>query len=148
MKKLSLIFVSVIAMMAVACSGNSKSGEAQTATDSIATEEAIENVVIELAADQPLNFVGPLSTPIVVDFNATWCGPCQQFKPIFEKMAAKYDGKVKFISVDVDRCPEVATEYQVESIPTILFVSTDGNVNRSIGFMEEEPFETSIKALL
>lgn len=148
MKKLSLIFVSVIAMMAMACSGNSKSGEVQTATDSIATEEAIENVVIELAADQPLNFVGPLSTPIVVDFNATWCGPCQQFKPIFEKMAAKYDGKVKFISVDVDRCPEVATEYQVESIPTILFVSTDGNVSRSIGFMEEEPFETSIKALL
>lgn len=148
MKKLSLIFVSVIAMMAVACSGNSKSGDYQAATDSIAAEEAIENVVIELASDQPLNFAGPLSTPIVVDFNATWCGPCQQFKPIFEKMAAKYDGKVKFISVDVDRCPEVATEYQVESIPTILFVSTDGNVSRSIGFMEEEPFETSIKALL
>lgn len=148
MKKLSFILVSVIAMTLAACSGSSKSNDDQAAGDSIATETIAENTVIELAPDQPLDFTGPNSTPIVVDFNATWCGPCQKFKPIFEKMAAKYNGKVKFISVDVDRCPEVASNYQVESIPTILFVSTDGNVNRSIGFMEEDQFETSIKSLL
>lgn len=144
----SLLIVAAVAVTAslASCGGGQTKDSEKTATEAVETQK--ESPVIELAADESLDFVDPLSIPIVVDFNATWCGPCKQFKPIFDAMAEKYDGKVRFISVDVDKCPEVANQYQVQSIPTVLFVSTDCNVNRSVGFMNESELEEAIKAIL
>lgn len=138
----------IVAAVSVAVSFASCGGNRTENAEKAATETQKANPVIELAADEPLDFVGPLSMPIVVDFNATWCGPCKQFKPIFDAMAEKYNGRVRFISVDVDKCPDVANQYQVQSIPTVLFVSTDCNVNRSVGFMSESELEEAIKAVL
>lgn len=143
---LLIVAAVTVAVSVTSCSGNRTKDAEKSATETIETQKV--SPVIELAADEPLDFVGPLSMPIVVDFNATWCGPCKQFKPIFDAMAEKYDGKVRFISVDVDKCPDVATQYQVQSIPTVLFVSTDCNVNRSVGFMNESELEEAIKAVL
>lgn len=142
----SVLIVAVVALFFTSCGGSQVKDAERPVAEVAETQK--ESSVIELAAGESLDFVGPLSTPIVVDFNATWCGPCKQFKPIFDVMAEKYDGKVRFISVDVDKCPKVANQYQVQSIPTILFVSTDCNVSRSVGFMSESDFEEAIKAML
>ncbi len=149
MKKIQFALTAIavaVSLATASCNGSGRQDSQNAEVDSVEVDN--KAYVIELAANEPLDFIGPLSTPIIVDFNATWCGPCQQFKPIFEKMAEKYNGKVRFISVDVDRCRDVATEYQVESIPTVLFVSTDCNINRSVGFMNETEFEEAIKAIL
>ena len=77
----------------------------------------------------------------VIDFNATWCGPCKAFAPIFEAVGDEYAGKIKFESVDVDENPELAEKYDVQSIPMVVLLDKDGNVIDSyIGFMEEEQF--------
>ena len=57
--------------------------------------------------------------PVLVDFNATWCGPCKMMAPVFEELSEEYQN-VKFISCDVDECPETAREYGIMSIPTMI----------------------------
>lgn len=69
--------------------------------------------------------------PVIIDFNATWCGPCKTFKPVFNAAADQYKGKVKFVSIDVDKSPEVAALFGIQAIPTVLFLKTnaDGSIS-------------------
>ncbi|MDE6127538.1 MAG: redoxin domain-containing protein, partial [Muribaculaceae bacterium] len=85
---------------------------------------------------------------VVVDFNATWCGPCKQFAPNFEAVAEKYADKALFYSVDVDQHPELAAQYNVQSIPMVLFIRTDGQTATSLGFLEEAEFDTLVASQL
>lgn len=68
--------------------------------------------------------------PVVIDFNATWCAPCKQYAPVFHKVADQYVGKVKFISIDVDKAPGVAALFGLQSIPATVFLSeTNGTIS-------------------
>lgn len=62
--------------------------------------------------------------PVLVDFTATWCGPCKMLAPIVEQLAAEWQGKVRVVQLDVDDNPGLAADYQVMGVPTLmLFVS-------------------------
>lgn len=80
---------------------------------------------------------------VVVDFFATWCGPCKMFGPIFEKTAEKSD--ITFIKVDTDKHPHIAKEYGIMSIPTILLLDNGKVINKHIGFLNEIELENFIK---
>lgn len=58
--------------------------------------------------------------PVLVDFTATWCGPCRQLAPIVEKLADEYEGKAKVGKLDIDESPSVAAKYGIRSVPTVL----------------------------
>ncbi|MEM2722585.1 MAG: thioredoxin, partial [Thermoplasmata archaeon] len=58
--------------------------------------------------------------PVVVDFSATWCGPCRALEPNLEALSKEYEGKVKFVRVDVDENQELAVQYGIRSVPTLL----------------------------
>ena len=74
----------------------------------------------------------------VVDFNATWCGPCRMLAPILEDISDKYDGKVSFYSVDVDESPELAIQYRVNSVPCLVLLKDGQFTDQSIGFRPEQ----------
>jgi thioredoxin 1 len=90
----------------------------------------------------------PVNGPTVVDFYATWCGPCKQLAPILEKLEQKYQGRVSFIRIDVDEEPGLAQAFQVESIPTLFFITPAGVVDASIGLQSEGDLEAQIQAML
>lgn len=91
-----------------------------------------------------LNYKGA----VVVDFWATWCGPCRMMGPVIEKMAEKLAGKVKVGKVDVDKNEDLAMKYKVSSIPTIAFIKDGVLVGTSVGYKSEEEIEKLIYSKL
>ena len=73
--------------------------------------------------------------PVLVDFFATWCGPCKMLAPVIDQIASEYEGKVKVCKVDVDECREPAMEYGITSIPTLILFKGGKAVKTSLGFM-------------
>jgi len=71
------------------------------------------------------------SEPVLLDFSATWCGPCKQLAPIVEEIAREYSGRVKVGAVDVEESPDTAVRFKVMSVPTLILIK-DGEVRDQI----------------
>lgn len=76
--------------------------------------------------------------PAIVDFYATWCGPCRILKPRLEQIAREYEGQVNVYSIDVDRNMKPARAMKVEALPTIVMIPTKGNPTKSVGALSVE----------
>ena len=85
--------------------------------------------------------------PVLVDFWATWCGPCKALAPTLEKLSESYQGKVKFVKVDVDQNPEKAAQYGVRSIPTLVFFSNGKIKGQLVGNVSSSNIETLIRTV-
>lgn len=72
--------------------------------------------------------------PVLVDFWATWCGPCRMVAPIVEEIANEYDGRIKVGKVNVDEEPELAMQFRVASIPTLMVFKNGQLVNTAVGY--------------
>lgn len=86
--------------------------------------------------------------PVVLDFSATWCGPCQKIAPIIEELATEYEGKVNVCKCDVDENGELAAKFGVRNIPTILFIKNGEVVDKKVGAATKGEFNEKISALL
>ena len=79
----------------------------------------------------------------VVDFYATWCGPCRMFGPVFEEVSKDED--FNFVKLDVDKYSDIAREYGVMSIPTVILFENGNEVKRFTGFMSKDEFIKFLK---
>lgn len=84
-----------------------------------------------------------ISDVAVVDFYATWCGPCKMFGPIFEEVSTEND--INFVKVDVDNYSDIARKYGVMTIPTIILFKDGQEIKRHIGFMSKDEFNEFLK---
>lgn len=81
----------------------------------------------------------------VVDFFATWCGPCKMLTPILEELSEEMQDSVEFVKVDIDESMELAMEYQVTSVPTLVFIKDGQEVARKIGFSPKAALKEEIE---
>ena len=94
-----------------------------------ATDETFEQLVLQN------------EKPVVVDFWATWCGPCKMVAPEMEKIAAKYEGAVDVVKVDVDANPRISQAFNIMSIPTIAYFKPGAQPQGVVGFRPLEQLE-------
>ena len=88
------------------------------------------------------------SKPVVVDFGATWCGPCQMVAPIIEELAGEYDGRVVIGKCDVDQDSDLPGRFNVRNIPTILFIKNGEGVSKLVGAQSKDVLKKAIEGLL
>ena len=86
--------------------------------------------------------------PTIVDFTASWCGPCQRISPILEELAKEYEGQITIYKVDVDKEKGLAHAFNVSSIPAVLYIPLEGEPVMTVGARGKERFKEEIKTLL
>jgi len=95
------------------------------------------------------NFANTIKEGVVlVDFWAPWCGPCRMISPIIEELAEEYEGKATIAKVNTDEAPEVAAQFGIRSIPTILFFKDGNLVDQMVGAAPKQAFEQKLNELL
>jgi thioredoxin 1 len=86
--------------------------------------------------------------PTIVDFWASWCGPCRMIAPVFEELSSQYSGKVKFAKVNVDENPKIPANYGVRGIPTLIMFKEGKVVDQVVGAVPKNQLENVVKKVL
>lgn len=86
--------------------------------------------------------------PVLVDFWAPWCGPCRMMSPIVEELAKEYNGKAKICKMNTDENPQMAQEYSISAIPTLLFFKDGKVVKEIVGLQSKEELKEILDSLL
>jgi thioredoxin 1 len=110
-----------------------------------AMNESSQNVT-RIAETQFAGEVEKGTGPVVVDFYATWCGPCKMLSPRLDKLAGEFSGKIKFVKVNVDEAQELAGRFRVEGIPTLLFMKNGKVEDRVTGLLPEDALKARLDA--
>ena len=92
--------------------------------------------------------VAESTVPVLIDFWATWCGPCQMMGPIVDGIAEDYDGKVKVMKLNVDANPVTPGKFGIRGIPTLLLFQNGEVVDRIVGAVQKSAVENSLKKIL
>ncbi len=101
--------------------------------------------VITITSENFEQEVSKSQIPVLLDFWASWCGPCRMASPIVDSVAEELDGKVKVGKINVDEENELANQFNIESIPTLVVINNGEIVNESIGVMSKEEIISMLK---
>ena len=102
----------------------------------------------ELTDDNFQTTITNAKTPVLVDFSASWCGPCKALAPTIDKLAAEYAGKLAVYKVDIDNAQEAASDFNISSVPTCVFFKSSKEVDRFTGALDMRTIKSHIEKVL
>jgi len=105
-------------------------------------------MVTELTVDNFESEVVNEKLPLIIDFYADWCGPCQMMKPVFESVSQDYEGKLKFLKLDTQAESGLAMKFGIQGIPAFVVIKDGKEVGRLVGYMGEDAFKEKIDQVL
>lgn len=150
LKNFSILLVfSVFLLFSCGEKQNSKIGKKQVVDSSKVIEIDTKYFIDDIAKidGDSLIYIG--DKPAIIDFYASWCGPCKKLSPIMEKLSKKYEGKVNFYKIDVDKSSDLANTLNIKAIPTLIFLKDSlSSVIIMEGFMSETELEYNISSYL
>ncbi len=88
------------------------------------------------------------SVPVLVDFYATWCGPCKSLDPIVKELAAEYEGRAKVVKIDIDKAPGVAANHGIMAVPTIIVFKDGAEARKMTGFKPKPELVRALEDVL
>jgi len=100
------------------------------------------------ATNENFNEIISGSQPVLVDFWATWCGPCRMLGPTVEAVAKEYDGKVTVAKCNVDECEDIAVQFGIRNIPTLLFFKGGQVVDKLVGNVPKGEITAKLDAII
>ena len=106
----------------------------------------MENIQTYLPHLRGYNYAGVV--PVVIDFFATWCGPCKALAPSLERLAKEFDGRLKVLKVDVDKNEALARAAAIRSVPTLFFIDKEGNIERQMGTVSYDVLRERVEHLI
>ena len=86
--------------------------------------------------------------PIVLDFSATWCGPCKQLAPIIEELSNEYEGRIAVGKCDIEEADDLTAEYGIRNVPTVIFIKNGQVVDKFVGSKSKGDVQAKFEALL
>ena len=86
--------------------------------------------------------------PVLVDFSATWCGPCKRLEPIVSEIADEYSGRLKVVKVDIDQAPTIASKFGVMSVPTVLLIQGGAVKDQVVGLVSKQHLTDKVEKVL
>ena len=130
MNKIALTFPALLFLLTVSFETSAMAGNVPESSQAAFNKEVLES-----------------NKPVVVDFFATWCGPCQKLAPVMESLSKDYADKVSFYRIDVDKNPELANKYQISGIPAVMIFREGKVVDNSVGLISEAQLNKKIAAV-
>ena len=110
------------------------------------TAETFKNKVFNYETNKEWKFEGNL--PALIDFYADWCGPCKMVAPLLEELSLEFEGKLTIYKVNTEQERELASVFGVQSIPSLLFIPTEGQPQMAMGALPKESFKQAFKEVL
>ena len=145
MKTLRTAIAAFFIAVGLLASGNAYGGNDKKGTVTELNSESFKTTVYNITKDS-LDYLG--EKPAIVDFTATWCGPCKRLSPILEELAKEYKGKIVIYKVDVDKCEDLARAFNISSIPALLFIPMEGQPEMIVGLRSKESYKSNIEKRL
>ena len=154
MKKIILASMATLVFFATSCAKNAPK-QAEPAEQAAAVEASADNYkVVPVSTSSPgtkvMDEIKKLyaGKVVLVDFWATWCGPCRALSPTVEEIAEEYAGKVDVVKCNVDDADQIAMQYRIMSIPTLLYFKGGQLVDRTVGLVDKDDIVARLSKLI
>lgn len=112
----------------------------------VLTTQSFKEKIFDYTTETNWKYKG--TKPAIIDFYATWCGPCKAVAPVLDELSKDYEGKIDFYKVDTDAEMELSSAFGIRSVPSLLFIPADGEPQMAAGALPKHAFIDAFKEVL